>query len=171
LLKNHNFFLAQALIQSLNYDNINVIIEYQSDGVKMPYKRNLLPKQAFENLTNNTNSLFIDVRSTAEHKFVGFPDNSVLIPWSDEPTWQPNPQEFADAVKKQLSECVDSLDTEIILMCRSGYRSNEALKCLETSGFTHVSHVASGFEGDLDESDQRGNLNGWRHDGMPWTQS
>jgi rhodanese-related sulfurtransferase len=137
----------------------------------MPYKRNLLPKQAFENLTNNTNSLFIDVRSTAEHKFVGFPDNSVLIPWSDEPTWQPNPQEFADAVKKQLSECVDSLDTEIILMCRSGYRSNEALKCLETSGFTHVSHVASGFEGDLDESDQRGNLNGWRHDGMPWTQS
>ena len=137
----------------------------------MSYKRNLLPKQAFENLTNNTNSLFIDVRSTAEHKFVGFPDNSVLIPWSDEPTWQPNPQEFADAVKKQLSECVDSLDTEIILMCRSGYRSNEALKCLETSGFTHVSHVASGFEGDLDESDQRGNLNGWRHDGMPWTQS
>ena len=137
----------------------------------MPYKRNLLPKQAFENLANNPNSLFVDVRSTAEHKFVGFPDNSVLIPWSDEPNWQPDAQEFADAVKKQLSDRDDVLDTQIILICRSGYRSNEALKCLEANGFTHVSHVASGFEGDLNEHDQRGNLNGWRHDGMPWTQS
>ena len=63
------------------------------------------------------------------------------------------------------------LNTEIILICRSGFRSNEALKCLENKGFTQVSHVASGFEGDLDENDHRGNLNGWRHDGMPWSQS
>jgi rhodanese-related sulfurtransferase len=59
----------------------------------------------------------------------------------------------------------------VILICRSGYRSNEALKCLESNGFTSVSHVASGFEGDLDENDHRGNLNGWRQDGMPWFQS
>lgn len=137
----------------------------------MPYKRNLLPKQAFEKLASNPDSLFVDVRSEAEHKFVGFPNNSVLIPWTDEPNWQPDAQGFSDAVKKQLSERDDALDVQIILMCRSGYRSNEALKCLEASGFTHVSHVASGFEGDLDENDQRGNLNGWRHDGMPWTQS
>ena len=136
----------------------------------MPYKRNLLPKQAFENLQNNPNALFVDVRSSAEHKFVGFPGNSVLIPWTDEPSWQPNPEGFADAVKHKLIERADALDTEIILICRSGYRSNEALKCLEGSGFTRVSHVASGFEGDLDEHDQRGNLNGWRHDGMPWSQ-
>ena len=137
----------------------------------MYYKRNLLPKQAFEKIENNPNSLFVDVRSTAEHKFVGFPNNSILIPWVDEPNWQPNPQGFSDAVIKHLSGRDDLLDTEIILMCRSGYRSNEALKCLEANGFNHVSHVASGFEGDLDEHDQRGNLNGWRHDGMPWTQS
>jgi len=137
----------------------------------MYYKRNLLPKQAFEKIENNPNSLFVDVRSTAEHKFVGFPNNSILIPWVDEPNWQPNPQGFSDAVIKYLSGRDDLLDTEIILMCRSGYRSNEALKCLEANGFNHVSHVASGFEGDLDEHDQRGNLNGWRHDGMPWTQS
>ena len=42
---------------------------------------------------------------------------------------------------------------------------------VENKGFTQVSHVASGFEGDLDENDHRGNLNGWRHDGMPWSQS
>jgi len=42
--------------------------------------------------------------------------------------------------------------------------------CLIDHGFTNVSHVLSGFEGDLDENDQRGNLNGWRHDGMPWSQ-
>ena len=137
----------------------------------MSYKRNLLPKQAFEKLSNNPNSLFVDVRSTAEHKFVGFPQNSVLVPWTDEPNWQPNPDGFSEAIKQQLAVRDEALDTEIILMCRSGYRSNEALKCLEAHGFTHVSHVASGFEGDLDEHDQRGNLNGWRHDGMPWSQS
>ena len=63
------------------------------------------------------------------------------------------------------------MDTELILICRSGFRSNEALKCLQSKGFTFVSHVASGFEGDLDENDHRGNLNGWRNDGMPWSQS
>ena len=136
----------------------------------MSYKRNLLPKQAFEKLTNNPNSLFVDVRSVAEHKFVGFAHNSVLIPWTDEPNWQPSPESFAQAVIDELGDRDNALETEIILMCRSGYRSNEALKCLEASGFTQVSHVASGFEGDLDENDQRGNLNGWRHDGMPWTQ-
>ena len=43
-------------------------------------------------------------------------------------------------------------------------------RCLIDNGFTNVSHVVSGFEGDLDEQDQRGNVNGWRHDGMPWNQ-
>ena len=137
----------------------------------MPYKRNLLPEQAFAKLKNNSSLLFIDVRCEAEHKFVGFPDNSVLIPWVEGPEWQSNIAEFVGSVKNKIGDFDSGLDTEIILICRSGYRSNEALKCLENNGFTHVSHVTSGFEGDLDEYNKRGNLNGWRHDGMPWSQS
>ena len=137
----------------------------------MSYKRNLLPKMAVEKLQNNPQALFVDVRSKAEYKYVGYPENSILIPWIDDPDWEPNPEAFSDLVMKELDGCENLLNTEIILICRSGYRSNEALKCLENKGFTQVSHVASGFEGDLDENDHRGNLNGWRHDGMPWSQS
>ena len=137
----------------------------------MSYKRNLLPKMAVERLQSNSQALFVDVRSKAEYKYVGFPENSILIPWIDDPDWEPNPEVFSDLVMQELDGRENLLNTEIILICRSGFRSNEALKCLENKGFTQVSHVASGFEGDLDENDHRGNLNGWRHDGMPWSQS
>ena len=137
----------------------------------MSYKRNLLPKMAVEKLQDNPQALFVDVRSKAEYKYVGYPENSILIPWIDDPDWEPNPVAFSDSVMQELDGRENLLNTEIILICRSGYRSNEALKCLENKGFTQVSHVASGFEGDLDENDHRGNLNGWRHDGMPWSQS
>jgi len=137
----------------------------------MSYKRNLLPKMAVERLQNNPQALFVDVRSKAEYKYVGYPENSILIPWIDDPDWEPNQEAFSDLVMQELDGRENLSDTEIILICRSGFRSNEALKCLENKGFTQVSHVASGFEGDLDENDHRGNLNGWRHDGMPWSQS
>ena len=137
----------------------------------MSYKRNLLPKMAVERLQDNPQALFVDVRSKAEYKYVGFPENSILIPWIEDPDWEPNPEVFSDLVMQELDGRENLSDTEIILICRSGFRSNEALKCLENKGFTQVSHVASGFEGDLDENDHRGNLNGWRHDGMPWSQS
>ena len=140
------------------------------DKEEMSYKRNLLPKMAVERLQNNPQALFVDVRSKAEYKYVGYPENSILIPWIDDPDWQPNPEAFSEAVMQELDGRENLSDTEIILICRSGFRSNEALKCLENKGFTQVSHVASGFEGDLDENDHRGNLNGWRHDGMPWSQ-
>ena len=141
------------------------------DREEMSYKRNLLPKMAVERLQDNPQALFVDVRSKAEYKYVGFPENSILIPWIDDPDWEPNPEAFSDLVMQELDGRENLLNTEIILICRSGFRSNEALKCLENKGFTQVSHVASGFEGDLDENDHRGNLNGWRHDGMPWSQS
>ena len=141
------------------------------DREEMSYKRNLLPKMAIERLQSNPQALFVDVRSKAEYKYVGYPENSILIPWIDDPDWEPNPEAFSDSVMQELDGRENLSDTEIILICRSGFRSNEALKCLENKGFTQVSHVASGFEGDLDENDHRGNLNGWRHDGMPWSQS
>ena len=136
----------------------------------MSYKRNLLPKMAVERMNKNPEAVLIDVRTRAEHKYVGFPGNSILIPWFDEPDLESDPDAFYNSVIDALSDRSDVMDTELILICRSGFRSNEALKCLQSKGFSCVSHVASGFEGDLDENDHRGNLNGWRNDGMPWSQ-
>jgi len=125
---------------------------------------------AVERMNENPEAVLIDVRTRAEHKYVGFPKSSILIPWFDEPDLESDPDAFYESVRAALSDRSDVMDTELILICRSGYRSNEALKCLQSKGFTCVSHVASGFEGDLDENDHRGNLNGWRNDGMPWSQ-
>lgn len=125
-----------------------------------------LPKKAFRCLQQNPDSVLIDVRSEAENKFVGRPIDCLFIPWVDEPDWKPYPENFVAAIKRFGCE----LDTEIILICRSGYRSTDAGRCLIDQGFANVAHVISGFEGDLDEHHQRGNINGWRHDGMPWEQ-
>ena len=116
-------------------------------------------------------ALFVDVRSKAEHKYVGNPENSIFILWIEEPSWKPNPDIFHDEVVDALGNRKDKLESEVILICQSVFRSNEALKCLQSKGFNNVTHVASGLEGDLDENNHRRNLNGWRHDGMPWTQS
>jgi len=129
-----------------------------------------LPKQAYERLQENPEALLVDVRTEAENKFVGRPLECVFVPWVDEPDWEPHEKAFVDAIKRFIGERDNILDTEIILICRSGYRSDDAGKCLIKNGFTKVAHVTSGFEGDLDENDQRGNINGWRHDGMPWNQ-
>jgi len=136
----------------------------------MSYKRNLLPKMAMERLKENPEAVLIDVRTLAEHKYVGYPENSILIPWFDEPDLKSDPETFYESVLNELGDRSEVLNTELIFICRSGFRSNEALKCLQSNGFTCLSHVASGFEGDLDENEHRGNLNGWRHDGMPWSQ-
>ncbi len=129
-----------------------------------------LPKKAFERLQINQNSILIDVRCEAENKFVGRPVECIFVPWLDDPDWEPNEDEFIAAIKRFIGDKNNFLEREIILICRSGYRSNDAGKCLIEYGFTNVAHIVSGFEGDLDENDQRGNLNGWRHNGMPWLQ-
>ena len=127
-----------------------------------------LPKKAIERLQANKDAVLIDVRCEAENKFVGRPIEALFVPWLDDPDWEPNEANFIAAIRRFLGD--DALKTEIILICRSGYRSDDAGKCLLNHGFSNVAHVVSGFEGDLDENDQRGNVNGWRHDGMPWMQ-
>ncbi|BBB24492.1 rhodanese domain protein [Isorropodon fossajaponicum endosymbiont JTNG4] len=129
-----------------------------------------LPKKAFERLQVNQDAILIDVRCEAENKFVGRPIECIFVSWLDDPDWEPNEDEFIAAIKRLTGKENNFLEREIILICRSGYRSNDAGKCLIEHGFTNVAHVVSGFEGDLDVSDQRGNLNGWRYDGMPWLQ-
>ena len=39
------------------------------------------------------------------------------------------------------------------------------------AGFSNVFNIQEGFEGDLDEHEQRGARNGWRKSGLPWVQS
>lgn len=127
---------------------------------------NLDPRQAWDLLQNNSDAVLVDVRTKVEHSFVGHPPGAISIPWKESPDWQLNPQFIAE-VKKLV---VDR-NAPVLLLCRSGQRSLDAAKALEEAGYQLLINIVDGFEGPLDEYKHRGNLGGWRFQGLPWEQS
>ena len=127
--------------------------------------QHITPKEAYEFLQANPEAVFIDVRSEMEYMFVGHPQGSILIPWVDSRDWEHNPA-FVSQVRK-----ASSVNRPIVLICRSGHRSAEAGRTLENSGIQEIYNVMYGFEGDLDVRHQRNSCNGWRFDGLPWSQT
>ena len=127
--------------------------------------QHLTPKQAYAFLQSNPEAVFIDVRSEMEYMFVGHPDNAILIPWVDAPEWEISPH-FTAHVKAAAS-----MSRPVVLICRSGRRSADAGELLEKAGLTAVYNVEHGFEGDLNEQHHRNLINGWRFDGLPWSQT
>ena len=134
--------------------------------------KSIYPKKAWELLQAWPGALLIDVRSSAEFLFVGHPVGAVHIPWMDEPDWTVNP-DFARQVGASIAGTGPGIqpDTAVVLLiCRSGKRSLEAERMLVDAGFEDIYNVSTGFEGDLDHKHQRGTVNGWRFDGLPWEQ-
>lgn len=115
-------------------------------------------------MQTHADSVLIDVRTELEYQFVGHPIDAILIPWNDGPQWEVNPNFVT-----QVGE-ISSPGSSVILICRSGKRADEAGAKLEQSGYTNVYTVAHGFEGELDRNRQRGMLNGWRFERLPWEQ-
>jgi len=134
---------------------------------------NISPKEAYEVLQKDPRAMLIDIRSDMEFLFVGHPTNAVHISWINEPDWIINPHFTAEVRKLLLGNIIgndEQTSAPIILICRSGNRSLEAGKKLLEDGLTNIFHVDSGFEGSLDESHHRSSVNGWRFDGLPWSQ-
>ena len=127
---------------------------------------NLTPLQAREFLDSNPDALFIDCRSEAEFYFVGHPEGAVHVSWAEAPDWEINPH-FVAEIRKLVSH---TIDRPVVVICRSGNRSVDAAKALEAAGFTRVINVLHGFEGSLNERHHRGEIAGWRFDGLPWEQ-
>lgn len=128
--------------------------------------KQLQPREAHAIQQADPDALLIDCRSEAEYFFVGHPMSAVHVPWVDGPEFTPNPH-FIGEVRKLAG---DIGDRPLMLICRSGRRSQEAAAALEAAGFTNVANVVHGFEGDLNEQHRRSTLNGWRFDGLPWEQ-
>ncbi|MDP2264320.1 MAG: rhodanese-like domain-containing protein [Hydrogenophaga sp.] len=110
--------------------------------------------------------LFVDVRMEIESLYVGRPPEVENIPWYEYPDLTPDPARFAAAVEREAGD----RQRPILLICRSGKRTQEAGAALEAAGFTQVAHVVHGFEGDLNDDFKRSSINGWRHAGLPWEQ-
>ncbi len=127
----------------------------------------LEPKQAQEFLRDNADALFIDCRSEMEYLFVGHPVGALHVAWNEGPDWEINPH-FVGQVKKLAG--TNHSHRPIVLICRSGNRSQEAGEALEGQGFNRVYNIVSGFEGPLNAGHQRNMISGWRHSGLPWEQ-
>ena len=128
--------------------------------------RHLDPKPAWAFLQAHPGALFVDVRMEVEYLYVGHPPGVVHIAWYEYPDMQTQPQRFASQVLREAG----GTQRPVVLLCRSGKRTVDAGLALEVAGFSEVVNVVHGFEGDLDEHFQRGRLNGWRFDGLPWEQ-
>jgi len=127
--------------------------------------------QAWDICQQDPRALLIDVRSSMEFLFVGHPKGAIHIPWIDEPDWVINTN-FVTEIRKLvlggLKENAD--DVPIILICRSGNRSDDAGKALVDAGMKNVRHIDEGFEGKLDDEHHRSTVGGWRFHGLPWEQ-
>lgn len=132
----------------------------------------ITPQQAWDMMEKDPAVLLVDVRSDMEYLMIGHPKGSVHIAWIDEPDWTVNP-DFVPEVRKLLLGRVSGEargHVPVILICRSGNRSDDAAEALVKDGLEDIFVVEGGFEGPLDEHHHRNTLAGWRFAGLPWEQ-
>lgn len=135
--------------------------------------KSISPPDAWRLLQDNPKALLVDVRSTVEYLFVGHPKGAINIAWIDEPTWKPN-EDFTKEVRKLLLggvACEPGACPPVLLICRSGQRSQAAGEALIKDGLSDVYNIAEGFEGPLDAEHHRNTLAGWRFHRLPWEQT
>ena len=128
--------------------------------------KHLDPRAAWEEIQRTPDALFLDVRMEIESLYVGRPPGVVHIAWYEYPELAAHPQAFVAAVEREAGR----KDRPIYLICRSGKRTVEAGQALDAAGFTNVTNVLEGFEGDLDDHFHRSTRSGWRFHGLPWEQ-
>ena len=137
----------------------------------MPGVPDVTPAATWEAITQDPAAALIDVRTDAEWNFVGVPDLAeagkqvVLIPWQVYPSMQVN-----GAFAEHLRKAGLSPESKLYFICRSGVRSLAAGQAAQAAGFPLAYNVAGGFEGPVDAEGHRGQVAGWKADGLPWLQ-
>lgn len=132
---------------------------------------NVSPVATWEALKGEELAQMVDVRTTAEWAYVGLADLSeagkepLLIQWQVFPQMGVNPDFVAQAQAAGLTP-----EHHIYFLCRSGVRSLAAANAMRAAGYPHVFNVADGFEGPPDAEAHRGQVAGWKAEGLPWRQ-
>ena len=135
------------------------------------YGGDVAPEAAWAILQESPDAVLVDCRTQPEWVFVGVPDlgslskETLFIPWQVFPAMQVN-SEFVNQVKSGGAR----EDAPVLVICRSGARSQTAAKQLTAAGFSRAYNVAHGFEGAHDENRHRGQNHGWKASGLPWVQ-
>ena len=131
--------------------------------LELPYAGRVTPTEAWRLFTSGAAQI-IDVRTTEERKFVGHVPGTLHVAWQTGTSLNKNPR-FVREVEAKVRK-----DSVVLLLCRSGKRSHDAAITLAAAGFSDVYNIAEGFEGELNDRTQRGELGGWRRWDLPWIQ-
>jgi rhodanese-related sulfurtransferase len=123
-----------------------------------------LPPRAAWALVQSGDATLVDVRSAEERKFVGHVPGSVHVAWATGTALTRNPR-FTRELEAKVGK-----HQPLLLLCRSGKRSVLAAEAAAKAGFSVAFNVLEGFEGELDDRQQRGHADGWRFHGLPWVQ-
>lgn len=137
----------------------------RKENLGLPYAGALTPPEAYAILRADAHAMLVDVRTTPELLYVGHTRDSLHIEWQMFPDMNINPN-FCETLATRADK-----DKPVLFMCRSGVRSHHAAAAAVAAGYLRAYNVLEGFEGDLDDGGHRGNINGWRFHGLPWTQS
>ena len=128
----------------------------------LPYAGAVTPIEAWT-LFKQGKAKLVDVRTPPEFKFVGSVPGSINVEWHG---YDRQPL----AVFLESLSRVASPSEPVLLICRSAVRSDAAADAATESGYTRVYNVLEGFEGQRNHAGHRGELDGWRRQGLPWTQ-
>jgi len=128
----------------------------------LDYAGAVTPPEAWQLMQKGAARL-IDVRTAPEFRFVGRVPGSVNVEWHG---MDAGPRA---RFLEQLGAAADRGEP-VLLICRSGVRSDAAASVATEAGFTRIYNVLEGFEGQINAHRQRGKLNGWRFAGLPWEQ-
>jgi rhodanese-related sulfurtransferase len=129
----------------------------------LSYAGGVHPKLAWA-LVEAGEAQLVDVRTAEERKFVGHIPSSLHVAWASGTAMTRNPR-FVRELEAKTGK-----DATILLLCRSGKRSDLAAEAAAKAGFTRVYNVLEGFEGEIDAQQHRGGLGGWRSYDLPWVQ-
>ncbi len=136
----------------------------------MSYAGDITPQESWKLLSENPDSVLVDVRTAAEWNWVGVPDLSsldrpvVFVEWNTAGGRNPN------FVEDLIAAGVTPGERPVIFLCRSGNRSIPAAEAATAAGIAPSYNMLEGFEGQLDGHGHRG-ATGWRAEGLPWKQS
>lgn len=158
---------AQRLVMSevaLDLPAPLAAIQSQAGADGLSYAGGVPPALAWE-LFSSGQALLVDVRTAEERKFVGHVPGSAHVAWATGTALTRNPR-FA----RELEAKIGGKEAVALLLCRSGKRSALAAEAAAKAGLVHVFNVLEGFEGEIDEHQQRGKDDGWRFRGLPWIQ-
>lgn len=136
------------------------------------YAGDVSPAEAWEALQADKTAQLIDVRSAPEWAFAGLPnlDNlgkqTVTLSWKFYPNFDLNPDFIA-----KLEAQHPNKSAPLYFLCKTGGRSTDAAIAATQAGYTAAYNVTGGFEGDMNNNRQRGQVSGWKASNLPWQQA